>query len=165
VAHRLTVLRALGVAALTAALALGLRAADPALLGEPVRAGWLVASGLGAIPPAAGESLVPPYVPPGLAWPPAVILSRVAPAPGLWLGLAPAGEAAPRLWIGTGEAPYPDALGGALGCLGGAPEPRCPPGWRRLSGRRPAGGTLHVLAALPPAELAGVLRGLEHQVR
>jgi|GEM_PF-2499893 len=142
----------------TAVLAAGLYGADRFLLGDRPT-GWQRALAMEAIPPEAGVIPTPRIVPEHLGWPPRVILYRVGPETGCWLGLAGATDDEPPLWIGVGAPPLPESLEPLAGCVSPL-RVDCPAGWRSLSVGS-GGATIHVLGALPPAEMRRVIKGLE----
>lgn len=143
----------------TAVLAAALVLVDRLLVGPPTPEGWRAVPTVETLPEGAPPVLVPSYLPESLVWPPARVLGRGGDTPGWWYEVGPREPGGPRLWVGSGGAPFPEALGEAARCLASQPEPNCPPPWHQLS-RKIDGRTVWVLATIPTRDLTRIFEGL-----
>ncbi|HLE01650.1 MAG TPA: hypothetical protein VJB59_15405 [Bdellovibrionota bacterium] len=136
-----------------------LLAADRILLGPSKPTGWVEAA-FHSVPKEVGFSLSPVYLPSTLAWPPREVFYRLS-RKGWWAPVRPASGGSPLLWIGSGEPPYPEALGkGLAGCLQSTPSARCPAGWIMLSTRFKDGSLVYLITRFDHIEAARILKGL-----
>ncbi len=126
-------------------------AIDRGVQGPLLKSGWIVAQQLSDIPSKAGKSIIPPYLPKTVAWPPQKIFYRVSPTPGQWFGCQ-------GLWLGFGNSPLPDALRMYSGCFD--EKSSCPDGWHLLSTQLTDGRVIHLLTKLEAIEAARILEGL-----
>jgi hypothetical protein len=149
--HRAWARRLAAAAAWTLALGALMLGLDRLALGPDPPRGWTAAAAVEDVPEDAGPVLVPAYLPEDLGWPPASVVYWAGGGRGWWLEVRARRDAAPWLYLGSGERPAPESVP-----LAAAGDPH----WRRLS-RRVGGQAVVLVTRLPPGEALRVLDGLE----